>query len=254
MKRIAAGTMIPVAYALAALLAGPATADAVKPVGVVELFTSQGCSSCPPADTLLGELVTRSDVIALAYHVTYWDYLGWRDTLGSEDGTERQYDYGKAFGARSVYTPQAVINGRTDVNGADRAAVTGQIASLARDGKGLTVDLAVTRVGGSIMIDAGPGTGATDTAHLILVYYDEQRPVVIERGENKGKTMTYWNAVSNVQAAGIWHGKAARFELPASEIDRKEGCVALLQAVDKKGLPGAILGAAIVRGAGAVTQ
>ena len=85
--------------------------EAKKPAGVVELFTSQGCSSCPPADAILEDLVKKGEVVALAYHVDYWDYLGWQDTLATPDNTARQYDYAKAFGVRSVYTPQAVING-----------------------------------------------------------------------------------------------------------------------------------------------
>ncbi|TIO36397.1 MAG: DUF1223 domain-containing protein, partial [Mesorhizobium sp.] len=86
-----------------------------KPLGVVELFTSQGCSSCPPADEFFAELAAKENVVALAYHVNYWDYLGWQDTLSNKENTERQYDYMRAFGSRSVYTPQAVINGRSHV-------------------------------------------------------------------------------------------------------------------------------------------
>ena len=97
----------------------PMAGEVKKPAGVVELFTSQGCSSCPPADEIFGELARKGDVIALAYHVDYWDYLGWQDTLATQDNTARQYDYAKTFGARSVYTPQAVINGRTHVNGVE---------------------------------------------------------------------------------------------------------------------------------------
>ncbi|TIX65173.1 MAG: DUF1223 domain-containing protein, partial [Mesorhizobium sp.] len=85
--------------------------QADKPLGVVELFTSQGCSSCPPADEFFAELAGKQDIVALAYHVNYWDYLGWQDTLSNKENTDRQYDYMRAFGSRSVYTPQAVING-----------------------------------------------------------------------------------------------------------------------------------------------
>ena len=236
------------------VLAGQATAQDKRLLGVVELFTSQGCSSCPPADAVLGELAVRGDVVALAYHVTYWDYLGWRDTLGSADNTARQYDYGKSFGIRSVYTPQAVINGRVHVSGADRTSVTGKLRHLADAGQGLTVDLTVSRVGDSYMIDAGEGSAPHDKAHLVLVYFDTKKPVAIERGENTGATVTYWNAVSDIQAAGMWHGKPQRFELPASEIMKKEGCAVLLQSVDRAGLPGPILGAAIIRGAGPSIQ
>jgi len=246
MTRLLALTLAGFAVAAIAGVPSAEARDAKRPLGVVELFTSQGCSSCPPADAVLGELASRGDVIALAYHVDYWDYLGWSDTLGSADNTTRQYDYGKAFGVRSVYTPQAVINGRVHVNGADKAAVTADLDRLAGRGDGMTVDLQVSRVGDSFMIDAGAAASAYDTAHLVLVYFDAGTPVLIERGENSGNTITYWNAVSGVQTAGMWHGKAARFELPASEIEKKGGCAALLQAVDKDGLPGPILGAAIV--------
>jgi hypothetical protein len=214
--------------------------------GVVELFTSQGCKSCPPADAILGELAGRRDIVALAYHVDYWDYLGWRDTLARPENTQRQQDYGKAFKIRTVYTPQAIVNGRSHVNGAKRAKVNTLVDTLARSGSGLTVDLEVSRAGDSVFIDAGaaPGKGK---AHLVLVHFSGPKDVEIGRGENAGKTMTYVNAVTDVQTAGIWHGKATRFELPASEIAKKGGCVALLQAADKAGLPGAILGAALIR-------
>jgi hypothetical protein len=242
-------TRLAAAALASAALAGPAASEEPrKPAGVVELFTSQGCSSCPPADAILADLAAKGDVIALGYHVDYWDYLGWRDTLGTADNTARQQDYGKAFGVRSVYTPQAVINGRLHVNGADRSAVDGTIESLAGAGNGLTIDLDVVRIGDSFMIDAGSATGPYNTAHLVLVYFDGKQPVVIDRGENKGATVTYWNAVSEIQTAGMWHGAAKRFELPASEIMKKNGCAALLQSVDKDGLPGPILGAAIIHG------
>ena len=223
------------------------TSTAGKPLGVVELFTSQGCSSCPPADSVLGEMASRGDVVALAYHVDYWDYLGWRDTLARKENTQRQYDYGKAFRSSSVYTPQAVINGRTDVNGASRWAVTSTLNRLSKQGLGLNVPLGVTKKGDSVVIEVGSAPGFRREAHLVLVYYDPVRPIQIDRGENKGATISYWNAVRDVQTAGVWHGGATRFELPESEIAKAGGCAALLQAVDRNGLPGAIIGAAIVR-------
>ncbi|RWP76782.1 MAG: DUF1223 domain-containing protein, partial [Mesorhizobium sp.] len=116
-----------------------------RPLGVVELFTSQGCSSCPPADTLFSELAAKEDIVALAYHVDYWDYLGWQDTLGRKENTERQYDYMRAFGSRSVYTPQAVINGRVHVNGASRGEVDGALARMAKSGEGMRVAVKVSR-------------------------------------------------------------------------------------------------------------
>jgi hypothetical protein len=217
-----------------------------RPAGVVELFTSQGCSSCPPADAILGELARQGEVIALAYHVDYWDYLGWQDTLATPDNTARQYDYAKSFGARSVYTPQAVINGRTHVKGSSRADISSTLGSFAKAGKGLTVGLKVMRAGDSVVVDAGEGADQ-QKGQIVLVYYDPATPVTIERGENGGTTVTYWNSVTGIQTAGVWHGTAQRYEFPASEIAKKgTGCAVLLQSTGEHGLPGPILGAALI--------
>jgi hypothetical protein len=220
------------------------------PLGVVELFTSQGCNSCPPADEFFADIATRSDVVALAYHVNYWDYLGWQDTLSSEKNTERQYDYMRAFHSRSVYTPQAVINGRTHVNGADRSAVDGALDEMEKTGQGMRVAIKVAHQGDGIVIDAGdaqPGPGALTNAHLIVVYFDPPETVRIGKGENSGRQLTYWNAVSDIQTAGMWHGKAQRYELPTSEVTRTGGSAVLLQSVSTDGLPGPIIGAAFVQ-------
>ncbi|TGT50672.1 DUF1223 domain-containing protein, partial [Mesorhizobium sp. M00.F.Ca.ET.170.01.1.1] len=108
-------------------------------LGVVQLSSSQGCISCPPADEFFAERAGEDDSIALAYHVNYWDYLGWRDTLSTKENTDRQYDYMRAFGSRSVYTPQAIINGRSHVNGASRKEVDGALARMDRTGEGMRV-------------------------------------------------------------------------------------------------------------------
>jgi hypothetical protein len=244
------GNVLRLAAAAAALglCLGPARAGEMKrPAGVVELFTSQGCSSCPPADAILEDLAKEGDVVALAYHVDYWDYLGWQDTLASPNNTARQYEYAKAFSARSVYTPQAVINGRTHVKGSSRVEISAALGAYAKSGQGLTVDLKVMRAGDSVVIDAGEGADQQE-GQIILVYYDPARPVVIERGENHGRTITYWNSVTSIQTAGVWHGAAARYEFPASEIAKKGagGCAVLLQSTGKNGLPGPILGAALI--------
>lgn len=222
--------------------------EAGKPVGVVELFTSQGCSSCPPADRLLAELARSGDVIALAYHVDYWDYLGWRDTLASADNTARQNDYREAFAARSVYTPQAVINGREHVNGADRKAVLQAVKGMASDGRGLSISLTARRVGDRVVIDVGRTKEPVGEAVVVLVSFRPASMVAIERGENSGSTITYWNAVSSVRTAGMWSGDPARYELPVKEVSKKGsgGCAILLQAIAKGGLPGPILGATLL--------
>lgn len=233
---------------LPVFVAPVAAEELQKPLGVVELFTSQGCGSCPPADAVLADLAQQDDIVALAYHVNYWDYLGWQDTLSSPESTQRQYDYMKSFGTRSVYTPQAVINGRSHVNGAVRSMVTGAIESMASAGKGPQVGVSVVQSGDNVVIQTEAASQPVGEAHVVLVYYDKVQPVVISRGENTGKTVTYWNAVKGIQTAGAWHGKPARYEMPVSEMAKKgENCAVLLQSAGKDGAPGPILGAAVIR-------
>lgn len=239
LARLASATLV-----LAAWAGFSAAGDISRPVGVIELFTSQGCNSCPPADELLGELARRGDIVALAYHVDYWDYLGWQDTFGSPENTARQRDYAKALGVNSVYTPQAIVNGRRQVNGADAEAV--MVALRSRDE--LPVEIKVSRHGESVTIETGEAAGQVTEANVMLVYFDPPTRVRIGRGENGGRTVAYWNAVTGMQAAGVWHGEAARFEMPLSEIIKNGagGCAVLLQAMDEEGIPGAIIGAAMI--------
>ena len=125
------GTLFAVAAFVA--VAGPsALAGDTKPVGVVELFTSQGCSSCPPADAVLGELSKQGNLVALSYHVDYWNYLGWEDTFSSKQSTDRQYEYARTLGRKSVYTPQVIINGRDHINGADKQGMS-SVATVGTD-------------------------------------------------------------------------------------------------------------------------
>ena len=119
----------------------------IKPKGVVELFTSQGCRSCPPADRAFEQLVRQGDVVALAYHVDYWNYLGWADTLASSENTERQYGYAKSFGRSGVYTPQAVLNGRDHLKGTDAVEINRRIDSMNGKGQGLVVPIDTRRTG-----------------------------------------------------------------------------------------------------------
>lgn len=231
--------------------AAPVRENVSAPAAVVELFTSQGCNSCPPADRMFSEYAQRKDVVALAYHVGYWDYLGWKDTFATEENTARQKDYMRSLKASSVYTPQAVVNGRVHVNGADRSAMNGVIAANEAGAERLNVPLKVDGKGDSVVIEAGgvdPAQfGAGREAHLLLVHFEQPRTVTIDRGENKGQELTYWNAVTHIQTAGMWHGQPVRYELPRKVMGKKGGCAVLLQEVDKDGLPGAILGAVVVR-------
>lgn len=219
-----------------------------RPLAVLELFTSQGCTSCPPADAILAELAQSGDVVALAYHVDYWDYLGWQDTLATADNTARQYEYSNAFGSRSVYTPQAVVNGMRHVNGADREAVEAAISESSDDGA-LSVDVELTYSGDTVVIETGAGQVPGGEAHVMLVYFNPATEVEITRGRNAGRSFTFWHSVSSFHSAGVWHGREARFEMPMSEVAKKGagGCAVLVQAMSRDGTPGRILGAAMVR-------
>jgi hypothetical protein len=225
----------------------PASADVQKPFGVVELFTSQGCNSCPPADSFFNELVQKGDVIALAYHVDYWDYLGWKDTLARPENTERQYAYMRSFGERSIYTPQLIVNGREDFKGGDRKSVERGLSDFDREGEGMVVNLGISETRDSIKIKVGSTDQPAAEAHLLLVYFEPPKAIDIDRGENVGRKAIYVNAVTGVRAAGVWHGKATEFELPKSEFDSKGGCAALLQTATEDGKLGPILGATLVR-------
>lgn len=231
-------------------LGGPALAGGSGAVvGVVEMFTSQGCSSCPAADRILLDLAGDRQLIALGYHVDYWDFRGWKDTLARREFTERQSGYARAFDSLSVYTPQAVINGRRHVKGSDRSAIREAISELNRAGNGLAVDVRLTEAGNNIVIEAGSGDAGGREAHLVLVFFDEATEVTIARGENRGRSITYANVVTGMRTAGVWHGETVRFELPRSEVVRQGsgGCAVLLQVVNDDEVPGEILGAALLR-------
>ncbi|WP_159587590.1 DUF1223 domain-containing protein [Chelativorans xinjiangense] len=229
---------------LLALIAPFHVQAAERPAGVVELFTSQGCSSCPPADALLMELAERDDVVALAYHVDYWDYLGWKDELATPENTARQRAYGETFD-RSVYTPQAVVNGQRDIVGSHRKDVYAAIDEGSESVAALRVDVDISSNDGSVFVDVGAAKAAPADAHIVVVYYQPRQVVSIRGGENRGRSIDYRNIVTSFQTVGMWHGKAMRLELPKSEMKKKGGrCAVLLQSFDAEGRPGAILGAA----------
>jgi hypothetical protein len=228
--------------AASAVLTAPGTALAGDLKGVVELFTSQGCSSCPPADAELAKLAERDDVLALSYHVDYWNYLGWADTLSSKANTARQYGYAKTFHRGGVYTPQAVINGQDHVNGADGPAVSQMLDKLTSNGSGLTVEVSAVMNADELRISVGAGSGKAD---IIAVYFDDSSTVEIGRGENSGRTITYRHSVRDMETVGMWNGHKVNLKLPVSVISAHPGrrCAILLQEVSKDGSPGRILGA-----------
>jgi hypothetical protein len=234
------------AAAVIAVLAAPA-ASSPKPRAVIELFTSQGCSSCPPADRVLAELAREPDLVALSLPVDYWDYLGWKDTLAQPAFSARQRDYASARGDRKVHTPQMVVNGAAACIGAYRADVERTIAKAIRAGAALPVAVTVREAGPSIAIDIGEAaTGVPRKADVWVLSVVRERDVAIGRGENKGRSVTYANVVRSMARAGAWAGAAARYEIPLAEArpEDADGYVVLLQAAAEPGKPGVILGAA----------
>ena len=187
--------------ALLAVAAGAAQADEPRRV-VVELFTSQGCSSCPPADELMRELARRDDVVALALHVDYWDYIGWKDSFAHPAFTERQKAYAKAQGSPMIYTPQMIVGGLDQVMGTKEMKVADLIAAhraLPRQ-----VALAVAREGGQLRI-AGQADASVDGPLVVhVVRYRPSDVVEVRRGENAGKMLEYSNIVTQWQVAGQW--------------------------------------------------
>lgn len=194
---------------LAAWPAANARAD--TSVVLVELFTSQGCSSCPPADLNLAALAERDDVLALSLHVDYWDYLGWRDTFGEEAHTKRQMAYRDRMGARVIYTPQVIVHGLYDVPG-HRAKAIDKAIKRARAGPEIA-RLAIVNEGGMLkaVLDAAP---EPERCTLWIAAYDLSQTVEIERGENAGRLMTYHNVVRELMRVGSWDGTAQKLALP----------------------------------------
>lgn len=230
---------------IAALLAFsvlPATAGEIRsqPKAVLELFTSQGCSSCPKADALLAKMGSQPDYVALAYHVDYWDYIGWPDTFGAKANSDRQRDYAASWGSSRIFTPQLVVNGVKGVVASREKDVTGAVEST-----GLNLPVALVADEDCIEVEIA-GNEAIEEAVIWLVTFIDRADVAIERGENEGKTVAYTHIVTGRQAVGMWDPvKGASFRLPLHEVlpEGSNGAVVMVQQ-ERDGLPGRILGAA----------
>jgi hypothetical protein len=208
-----------------------AAADPRRPV-VVELFTSQGCSSCPPADAFLSDLARdRADVLPLAFHVGYWDNLGWRDPFAFEAATSRQRHYAASLRLEGVYTPQMVIDGQADLVGSDRVRALAEISRAAQAPAAAV--MTVTRQGTDVLVHVGPGAGS---GTIWLIGYDRQHRTFVGRGENRGRSLVESNIVQSLQQAGRWTGSTINLRLAVPGGERE---AVILQADD-----GRIIGAA----------
>ena len=231
------------ALAALALATCPAAfAGGHRPV-VVELFTSQGCSSCPPADAFLARLADRKDVIALTLPVTYWDMLGWRDTLASDADTRRQKAYATAMGRGGVYTPQVIVDGGSDVVGSREQSIDAAITAREADMASVPVELHATHTELHIAVGAGDA-GSNPNATIWLFHILSKATVSVGSGENGGRTLSYRNVVRDVKAVGMWKGQPVSLDLPRGEMT-SAAHDAIAVVVQQNGY-GRILGAAVI--------
>ena len=218
---------------------GAAAEPAAPSPVVVELFTSQGCSSCPPADDLLSELAGQPGVVALSLHVDYWDYIGWKDPYASPQYTARQQRYVEALNLRYVYTPQIVVDGRANVVGSQRTEVIEAIEAAAKRDRPIGITFGTSN-GGTVIIPEGhaPSEGAT----VWLAIYDREHVTEIKRGENAGRKLHNANVVRSFERLGTWTG--ARLDIPLYLSDARargrDGCAVIVQ----RGRAGPVLAAA----------
>lgn len=196
---------------------------------VVELFTSQGCSSCPPADKFLGELARRDDVLPLSFHVDYWNYLGWRDPFSSAEASERQRSYRRVLGRPYVYTPQMVINGSAETVGSGRSKV---LQLIERAHSMPRLDISVDHTGaGRATVRIGGGSRQAAPATVWLVFYDRRHSTDIRRGENEGVTLVNTNVVRIFKRIGTWAGTPVKFDLSPDEFGARgrDACAVIVQ-------------------------
>jgi hypothetical protein len=211
-RRIIMLSRLVMSLGLIAGLSPVASLAAERPV-VVELFTSQGCSSCPPADAYLRELTKdRRDVLALAFHVTYWDRLGWKDPFSLPAATQRQDVYGHRFGDGS-YTPEIVVDGAASMVGSDRRDVGSAIENAKRNGR-TAAAVSVSKSGEQVSIQVGAGNGS---GKILLIGFDREHTTAVGRGENSGRTLTEANVVRSIRSVGQWSGAALRVNEPFPE-------------------------------------
>lgn len=237
--------MFPLLSCLGALFLGGASAAgekfSLKSVPLVELFTSQGCNACPPADAFLNELAARPDILALSWAVDYWDYLGWQDTLAQPENAARQRAYNEAMGRSGVYTPQMIIDGRHQAVGSRRAEVEAFLTEALTNLQRPELSIEYTADGpATLMLKGKTGDAA---ANLLLVVFAPAVTEEIGGGENAGKTITYSHVVRRLARVGEWPGGRMKTELPAQAADpASEACAILVQ----EGEAGPILAAAML--------
>lgn len=211
-------------------------------ITVVELYTSQGCSSCPPADNFLGKLAERDDIVALSLHVDYWDYIGWKDPFASPANTTRQRQYAAKLGMGYVYTPQMVVQGMSHTTGSNQRAVE-KLISDTLGAKRLDVD--VKHTGDGLQVEIPGGTFEGEHAKIFVAAFDARHENDVTRGENSGRKLAHYNVVRDMVQVGTWTGNAVSLNVTEKDIEMAghDGCAILVQSVKT----GRILGAAQIK-------
>ncbi len=246
--------MLTALVAVCLLVPPPARAEETAPASpkapseianVIELFTSQGCSSCPKADTLLKIYAAKPGVLAISLPVDYWDYLGWKDTFGNAKFSERQRAYAKFRGDGQIYTPQVVVNGLTHVNGASAMDIDAAMQQTQRQLAGNRVPLYFSMDRGNLIIETGfaPENSTVKEATVWLAVIQRSAEVNVGRGENEGKTLTYTNVVRDLTPVGTWTGQPMRIVLSRAALMRKE--LETVAVLLQHGKAGPIIAAAV---------
>jgi hypothetical protein len=217
-----------------------------EPRAVIELFTSQGCSSCPPADKLLGQFVSDPSLVPISLPIDYWDYLGWRDTLADPRNSARQRAYSRVRGDRDVYTPQVVVNGSVHALGSDKDAIEAAIALSRKSGMTLSLPVTIGVADGHVLVSVPGGGEGHSLAEVWICGLLKAATVAIGRGENRGKTITYHNVARHWVKLGTWNGKGENWNVPIQDFGDEgiDEAAVLVQSgtVDK---PSAMFGAAV---------
>ncbi|MBN9087290.1 MAG: DUF1223 domain-containing protein [Reyranella sp.] len=204
----------------------------------IELFTSQGCSSCPPADAMLGRLAQRPDIVALSFHVDYWDYIGWKDRFATKETTARQRAYARTLRQKYIYTPEMVVDGRVHQPGISDGQIESMLANAKRQATARTTPMLKRVADGTLRIalDAAKIEGPADVA---LFVYDRRHATPIQRGENEGRRLDNFNVVRHFEVLGQWDGAQAHWTVAADRFQPEQGLAAIVQQPDH----GPVLGA-----------
>ena len=207
----------------------PAQSNSPRGPAVVELYTSQGCSSCPPADALLGELSQMPNVLALAFHVDYWDSIGWRDHFALPTAVRRQQQYVETLGLSSAFTPQVVVDGRSSFVGSDKRRI---LAAIAEPLNTIPISVEVAR---GVLTVSVPERQDRERYDVNLIAYLPQADTNVERGENSGRTLREFNIVGQFRSLGVWNGRESVFRAPVDSFPADATRVAVLLQRDQQG-------------------